>query len=140
MRTQQVYPSRRAIRRTIRPRKRDMKPRVLAVAAFLLLAAPRLRAEAPPEPAWRGWAPDAFDEARRENRFVLLDLGAVWCHWCHVMEETTYRDPKVVDLIRRRFVPVRVDQDARPDLSNRYEDYGWPATLVFAAAGPQLVK
>ena len=56
------------------------------------------------------------------------------------MEETTYRDPEVVGLIRSRFVPVRVDQDARPDLSNRYEDYGWPATVVFDSAGRELVK
>src|SRR5262245_28105120 len=117
-----------------------MKPRFPAFVAPLVLAASVVRAEGPPEPAWRGWADDAFDEARREDRFVLLDLGAVWCHWCHVMEETTYRDPKVVDLIRRRFVPVRVDQDARPDLSNRYEDYGWPATIIFAADGTELVK
>ena len=56
------------------------------------------------------------------------------------MEETTYRDPEVVGLIQSRFVPVRVDQDARPDLSNRYEDYGWPATVVFDSAGRELVK
>jgi len=117
-----------------------MKLRFRALPVFLLLGATPLRAEPPAEPAWRGWSPDAFDEARREGRFVLLDLGAVWCHWCHVMEETTYRDPKVVELIRRRFVAVRVDQDARPDLSNRYEDYGWPATIIFGADGAELVK
>jgi uncharacterized protein YyaL (SSP411 family) len=56
------------------------------------------------------------------------------------MEETTYKDPEVVSLIQTRFVAVHVDQDARPDLSNRYEDYGWPATVVFDAAGQELVK
>ena len=82
----------------------------------------------------------AFAQATRENRFVLLDLGAVWCHWCHVMERDTYGNPAVADLIRARYVPVRVDQDARPDLSRRYEDYGWPATVVFSADGREIVK
>ena len=71
---------------------------------------------------------------------MLLDLGAVWCHWCHVMEEITYRDPEVIRLIGERYIAVSVDQDSRPDLSNRYEDYGWPATIVFDADGNEIVK
>jgi uncharacterized protein YyaL (SSP411 family) len=92
------------------------------------------------EIAWQGWSDAAFASAKAQKRLVLLDLGAVWCHWCHVMEETTYRDPKVVALLRKHYVAVRVDQDARPDLSNRYEDYGWPATVIFDANGKELVK
>jgi uncharacterized protein YyaL (SSP411 family) len=87
-----------------------------------------------------GWSDAVFEQARRENRFVLLDLEAIWCHWCHVMAETTYRDPEVVRLLRARYITVRVDQDARPDLSNRYEDYGWPATVVFDGKGQEIVK
>jgi uncharacterized protein YyaL (SSP411 family) len=90
--------------------------------------------------AWRDWSEASFARAQSEGRFVLLDLGAVWCHWCHVMEETTYQDPRVIELVRSGFVPVRVDQDARPDLSNRYEDYGWPATIVFDPRGAEIVK
>jgi uncharacterized protein YyaL (SSP411 family) len=89
---------------------------------------------------WQPWSDSIFEKARKEHRFVLLDLGAVWCHWCHVMEEITYRDPKVIALIKRRYIAVRVDQDARPDLSNRYEDYGWPATVVFNSDGSEIVK
>lgn len=89
---------------------------------------------------WQDWSEATFERARRENRFVLLDLEAVWCHWCHVMDTTTYRDPDVVALIDARFVPVRVDQDARPDLSNRYEDYGWPATVVLDGGGQEIMK
>jgi uncharacterized protein YyaL (SSP411 family) len=89
---------------------------------------------------WRRWSDDIFQAARKENRFVLLDLGAVWCHWCHVMEEITYRDPKVVALIKARYIAVQVDQDSRPDLSNRYENYGWPATIVFNTDGSEIVK
>jgi uncharacterized protein len=90
--------------------------------------------------AWQPWSNSVFDQARRENKFVLLDLEAVWCHWCHVMDETTYRSPQVIALMRSKYIAVRVDQDSRPDLSNRYEDYGWPATVVFAADGSEIVK
>ena len=89
---------------------------------------------------WQGWSDQAFERARAEKRLVILDLVAVWCHWCHVMEETTYKDPEVIRQIREHFVALRVDQDARPDLSNRYEDYGWPATVIFDATGKELVK
>ncbi|HET6756644.1 MAG TPA: DUF255 domain-containing protein [Burkholderiales bacterium] len=89
---------------------------------------------------WQPWSDKIFEQAKREDRFVLLDLEAVWCHWCHVMDDKTYRDAEVVKLINSRYIPVKVDQDANPDLSNRYEDYGWPATVVFAPNGSELVK
>jgi len=89
---------------------------------------------------WKPWSDDIFATAKKENRFVILYLEAVWCHWCHVMDEKTYRDPKVVTLIRAKYLPVRVDQDSRPDLSARYEDYGWPATIVFDGTGQEIVK
>ena len=89
---------------------------------------------------WLPWSDDVFSRAKREQRFVLLDLEAVWCHWCHVMDVTTYRDPKVLALLHGKYLTVRVDQDSRPDLSNRYEDYGWPATVVFDGAAHEIVK
>lgn len=107
--------------------------------AFALLPFTRTLAEAG-SIEWQAWSDDVFAKAKSEGRFVLLDLGTVWCHWCHVMEETTYQDPTVIELIRKRYVAVRVDADARPDLSNRYEDYGWPATIVFNADGGEIVK
>jgi uncharacterized protein YyaL (SSP411 family) len=110
------------------------------VLALGLLAGPRPAGPAPAAIAWQEWTDDVFPRAQREKRFVLLDLGAVWCHWCHVMDETTYRDPRVVRLIGQRFLAVKVDQDARPDLSSRYEDYGWPATIVFDPSGAEIVK
>ncbi len=111
--------------------------RVLLVALIVLGGEAR---SAEGDLKWSGWERDLFARAAAENRFVLLDLEAVWCHWCHVMEETTYRDPTVVDLIRSRYLPVRVDQDAHPSLANRYEDYGWPATIIFAPDGTEIVK
>ena len=82
----------------------------------------------------------AFAQAGSERRFVLLYLEAVWCHWCHVMDHQTYADPSVRQLIDAHYVPLRIDQDSRPDLANRYRDYGWPATIVLAAAGTEIVK
>jgi uncharacterized protein YyaL (SSP411 family) len=100
-----------------------------------------VHADAPTDKiAWRPWSDAAFADAKREHKFVLLDLEAVWCHWCHVMDTVTYSDPQVIALINAHYIPVRVDQDARPDLSNRYQDYGWPATVVFAADRGEIVK
>jgi uncharacterized protein len=90
--------------------------------------------------AWQKWSNDIFEIAVKQNKRVLLDLEAVWCHWCHVMEEKTYHDSAIIKLINTNYLPVKVDQDSRPDLSNRYEDYGWPATIVFSKDGKELQK
>jgi len=89
---------------------------------------------------WEKWDDSLFDRARREHRFVLLDLEAVWCHWCHVMDDTTYRDPAVTALIAKKYIAVKVDQDSRPDLSNRYGDWGWPATIIFNEHAGEIVR
>jgi uncharacterized protein YyaL (SSP411 family) len=90
--------------------------------------------------AWQPWSDAVFAQAKREKRFVLLDLEAVWCHWCHVMDENTYSNPAVIQMLREHYIVVKADQDARPDLSNRYEDFGWPATVVFNGEGQEIVK
>lgn len=115
----------------------SLHPFITAALALLLSIAPAAAKDAQP---WLPWSADIFERAKAENRFVILDLEAVWCHWCHVMEETTYRDPKVVELLEARYLTVRVDQDANPDISNRYGDWGWPATIVFAPDGTEIVK
>ncbi len=89
---------------------------------------------------WLDWHKDLFEKAQAANKFVILDLEAVWCHWCHVMEEKTYANPEVKALLARKYLTVRVDQDANPDLSNRYGDWGWPATIIFAPDGSEIVK
>ncbi len=89
---------------------------------------------------WSDWSDDLFTRATAEKRFVILDLEAVWCHWCHVMEKTTYADPEVKSLLAQKYLPVRVDQDANPDFSSRYGDWGWPATIVFAPDGTEIAK
>jgi uncharacterized protein YyaL (SSP411 family) len=90
--------------------------------------------------SWVNYSDDVFARAKTEHKFVLLDLQAIWCHWCHVMDHITYSDPKVIALINQKYIAVKVDQDSRPDISNRYEDFGWPATVVFNADGSEIVK
>lgn len=90
-------------------------------------------------PAWSEWSREAFDRARRENKPILLSVQAGWCHWCHVMNDTTFRDPEVVEALREGFVVIRADSDARPDLLERYRRYGWPATVFLAPDGRQIL-
>ena len=108
--------------------------RIAAVALAALAASPSLAEEL----KWNDWSDDLFTRAAAEKRFVILDLEAVWCHWCHVMEKTTYADPEVTSLLSEKYLPVRVDQDANPDLSSRYGDWGWPATIIFAPDGSEI--
>src|SRR5438477_950866 len=87
---------------------------------------------------WHPWSQGAFDEARQTGRPILLSISAVWCHWCHVMDETTYSHPGVIDIINREYVPVRVDNDVRPDINQRYNMGGWPTTAFLTASGDIL--
>src|SRR5215470_12980249 len=81
---------------------------------LLILFAATARAETPSLP-WQKWDPTLFDRAAKENKYILLHMAAVWCHWCHVMEDTTYRDPAIQRTILEKFIPVRVDQAAAAD-------------------------
>ncbi|MBF6600377.1 MAG: thioredoxin domain-containing protein [Dehalococcoidia bacterium] len=87
------------------------------------------------EIGWHDWGAPAFERARREDKPVLLGISAVWCHWCHVMDETSYSDPAIIALINERFVPVRVDNDQRPDVNARYNMGGWPTTAFLTPGG-----
>lgn len=78
---------------------------------------------------WRAWSDAAFDESKATGKPVLLSISAAWCHWCHVMDETTYSDPVVTSLINEHFIPVRVDTDRNPDINARYNMGGWPSTV-----------
>jgi uncharacterized protein len=87
---------------------------------------------------WQPWSASAFEEAKRSGRPILLSISAVWCHWCHVMDETTYSHAGVIDLINREYVPIRVDNDVRPDINQRYNMGGWPSTAFLTSSGDIL--
>ena len=81
-----------------------------------------------------------FEQAKKEGKLILLTLEANWCHWCHVMEDSTYSNSEVQQLLEENFICVKVDQDANPELASRYRKYGWPATIVLNAKGEDLLK
>ena len=92
---------------------------------------------------WHPWGPEAFALAQRTERPILLDVGASWCHWCHVMDEGTYADPEVARLIREHFVAIKVDRDEHPEIDRRYQrqvgaltgEGGWPLTGFLTPQG-----
>src|SRR5512140_1225222 len=92
---------------------------------------------------WHQWGEEAFAEARGENKPILLDIGAVWCHWCHVMDRESYDDPAIAEIVNENFIAVKVDRDERPDIDGRYQaavqavsgQGGWPLTAFLTPDG-----
>jgi len=92
---------------------------------------------------WYAWGPDAFAAAQASDRPILLDIGAVWCHWCHVMDGESYEDPALAAILNAGFVCIKVDRDERPDVDSRYQravqtligQGGWPLTAFLTPAG-----
>ena len=92
---------------------------------------------------WLPWGDAAFSRARAAKKPILLDIGAVWCHWCHVMDGESYEDPAVAEILNRDFVCVKVDRDERPDVDARYQravqalsgQGGWPLTAFLTPEG-----
>ena len=89
---------------------------------------------------WLSWEEEAFRRALEEDKLILLDLTAVWCHACHVMDETTYTDSTIVTLLNSQFIPIRVDTDRRPDVESRYRSGGWPTTSILLPTGEILFQ
>ncbi|MGZ3498222.1 MAG: thioredoxin domain-containing protein [Vulcanimicrobiaceae bacterium] len=87
---------------------------------------------------WQSWNDETFARAQRENKPILLSISATWCHWCHVMDKTTYSDDGVIARVNERYVPIRVDNDRRPDINARYNQGGWPTTAFLAPDGSLL--
>lgn len=92
---------------------------------------------------WMPWGQAAFDRAIAEDKPILLDIGAVWCHWCHVMDRESYEDAATARLINQYFIAVKVDRDERPDVDTRYQSAvsaisgqgGWPLTAFLTPEG-----
>ncbi len=92
---------------------------------------------------WNEWGEEAFRKAQAEDKPVLLDIGAVWCHWCHVMDRESYENEDTARIINEFFIPVKVDRDERPDVDSRYQaavaavsgQGGWPLTAFLTPDG-----
>ncbi len=106
-------------------------------------------ATAAPQIDWLEWSDEVFERAREADRLILLDSGATWCHWCHVMDRMTYENPDVARLIRERYLPVRIDRDRKPDVDGQYQRLpaltgpgggGWPLTVILTPERVPLFK
>ncbi|MGC2620403.1 MAG: thioredoxin domain-containing protein, partial [Acidobacteriaceae bacterium] len=92
---------------------------------------------------WQEWGQAAFDLAAQLDKPILLDVGAVWCHWCHVMDRESYEDPTLAATVNQHFVAIKVDRDERPDVDARYQaavqaisgQGGWPLTAILTPDG-----
>lgn len=99
-------------------------------------ASPYLRSASHQPIDWHEWGEAAFARAREEDKPILLDIGAVWCHWCHVIDRESYENVEIAKIINEHFVPVKVDRDERPEVDSRYQSAisaisgqgGWPLT------------
>ncbi len=106
-------------------------------------ASPYLRSAAHQPIDWHEWGDAAFERAKAENKPILLDIGAVWCHWCHVIDRESYENAEIAKIINENFVPVKVDRDERPDVDSRYQSAisaisgqgGWPLTGFLLSDG-----
>jgi uncharacterized protein len=104
---------------------------------------PYLRSAAHQPVDWHEWGEEAFQKARAQGKPILLDVGAVWCHWCHVIDRESYENPEIASLINQFYVPVKVDRDERPDVDSRYQSAisvisgqgGWPLTAFLTPDG-----
>src|SRR6476646_3251695 len=92
---------------------------------------------------WYPWGSEAFSTAKAADKPVLLDIGAVWCHWCHVMDGESYENPEIAGLLNRDWICIKVDRDERPDVDARYQravqaltgQGGWPLTAFLTPDG-----
>ncbi len=106
-------------------------------------ASPYLRLHSSDAVEWRLWSDSAFEEARQSGRPVFLSIGYLACHWCHVMQRESFKDPKTADILNTRFIPVLVDREQRPEIDELYQELasrlglptGWPLNLVLTADG-----
>ena len=106
-------------------------------------ASPYLRSAAHQPIDWHEWGEAAFARAKSEDKPILLDIGAVWCHWCHVIDRESYENAEIGKIINEHFVAVKVDRDERPDVDSRYQSAissisgqgGWPLTGFLLSDG-----
>jgi uncharacterized protein len=120
-----------------------LRPDVEATNALSNASSAYLRSAMHQPVQWHEWSEQAFAKAAAEDKPILLDIGAVWCHWCHVMDRESYEDPALAEVVNENFIAVKVDRDERPDVDSRYQaavqsmagQGGWPLTAVLTPDG-----
>ena len=87
---------------------------------------------------WQQWGKAPFVQAQAEDKMILLDVGMEGCTACRWMDEFTYTDESVIQLINKNFIAIVADAEAQPDVGERYSDWAWPATIFMAPAIRQM--
>ena len=87
---------------------------------LILEASPYLIQHAHNPVDWRAWGPEALAEAAAADRPVFLSVGYATCHWCHVMEEESFDNEAVAQVLNAHFIPIKLDREQRPDLDQIY--------------------
>ncbi len=90
---------------------------------------------------WYPWCEEAFQEAKIQNKPILLSIGGVWCHWCHVMRDECFEDKEIAKIINDNFIPIKVDRDEKPNIDKVYQTFvsnltgqgGWPLTVFLTS-------
>ncbi|WP_070138393.1 DUF255 domain-containing protein [Crocinitomix algicola] len=89
---------------------------------------------------WLAFTEQVYEKAKEKNKLILLDIGANWCHWCHVMDDSTYSNKTVQSFLTKNFILTKADQDERPDLYAAYRKWGWPATIIMNSKGEDILR
>ncbi len=89
---------------------------------------------------WQQWSTEVLHQAHREGRLILLDLTAEWCRFCRKMDEITFRDQDVVEVINARYIPVRVDDKDPHAFAKRYAKVVRPTTIILDARGNEVIR
>ncbi|MCH8058236.1 MAG: DUF255 domain-containing protein [Proteobacteria bacterium] len=126
-----------------RTRHLDEDGRPLYTNRLILQDSPYLLQHAHNPVNWHPWGPQAFAQAKRENRLVFLSIGYSTCHWCHVMEHESFEDEAVAEFLNTHFVAIKVDREQRPDIDKIYMTAvqmiagrgGWPMSSFLTADG-----
>lgn len=92
---------------------------------------------------WQPWSQEAFEQAKRENKLVIISVGYSACHWCHVMEHESFEDEEVATLMNKHYISIKVDREERPDVDNLYMTAvqlmtghgGWPLNCIVLPDG-----
>ena len=96
--------------------------------------------------AWQDWSENAVSFARKQNKLLYLSIGYFSCHWCHVMQQESYRNPKIAAFINKNFIPVKIDRELEPALDARMIAFveqtrgmgGWPLNVFITPDGYPL--
>jgi len=90
--------------------------------------------------SWKRWTPKVFEQAKKENRLLLVDFAAEWCQFCKKMDKTTWLDARVQASINEHYIPVRVDDEVDPEIAEKYRSYGRPVIVVLNGDGTEIAK